>query len=286
MGLAISGCWAKPSTDENIPPDLLIYRNGFEEPGDAFKLDFLATPAGDGINATLPKQAGILEGKGYRGNSAFYCRFRVDIKAGWAYPYFKFPSPVPLGDEPVYLSGYIKFLEQNPETSHLRGFTLNLRATGCDTWVNVTTVDVGNGWYYVYTEDLAKKHEAIKGKDAIGVWMVIWDVTPQETICILLDEFRLTRFPPLLEPSPKVYDEKKSLFEQIRQEWQTKINPPVDAPLQERISSQITQITAVLNDTQMSSGMRRSIFVGKMKVLGDDYWRYKVLEIGNNPGKF
>ncbi|MDD5704352.1 MAG: hypothetical protein PHR35_00385 [Kiritimatiellae bacterium] len=253
--------------------DAIIYSNGFERPGDALSLLSLPNIAGDAFK--IATETGIAPTSGLEGSGAFF--FRADLlKDGFFYPNFLFPEPVTLPSGPVYLSAWFKFAEQDPETSHGPGLGIfllcgnNSRLVG---WTNIAQrADSNDGWHYLYTTDLSG---VLTDRIARGFMARILNGVAGETVCLLIDDVRLSRTNPVPVPTEAEYQAKRQSYDDIRREWSAGAAGRRGDPLCDRIDDRLRKLPGLLGRNPQD----RAFFVGEVNLLEQDYWRWRVLRL-------
>lgn len=294
-GLPAGFCFFLLALAASLPPGLsaaggtnLLFENRFET-----EADF----AGMGLESSclpvaLSRRIDPTEHIDGQASLLLAYRFR---KSGSFYPGFRLPAPISLEQGPVYLSGYLKVLRQDPEAQH------NFNLTACGTFPGNPAAWKGfefrcnhaaaraDGWLYFYSDDLAQaaqdqageKKFSAAGAVLTGFYIQIWDARPGKELEFRLDSVQVTRTNPVPPPDAKAYAAAVELcaqMQQARPEWQALADPSVKAL--EGILQEAAGIQA--NAEQLPPDTARALFAGKIQAAEKHYWKLKIIALANN----
>ncbi len=264
----------------------VVYYNGFETPADP----------GSGKSLAASCQPVLMERKidaseAVEGKSSLLEEFRMR-KEGYFYPGFVLPQPIRLEDGPLYLSGYVKIVAQDPEANH--GLTL---ACGGyfprkkDGWkgferIAVNSVELTNGWTYFYSSDLRREVGESARKNGTpfeeacvsGIYLRFANLRPGEVLRYRVDNLRFTRFNPLPIPEAETYRQALTLFQRMLDDRQG------FAGLEESslalFNNGLDETERVVrNDTHEPDDIKTALLVGKVRQLEPVYWRLKLMQL-------
>jgi len=292
MKLFLPGLWcmffmsgflySEPATE----PHAVVYYNGFENPSDS------GSQKGSAASCQpVPIRSNIDASEAVEGKSSLLEEFRAR-KEGYYYPSFVLPQPVRLEDGPLYLSGYVKIMEQDPEANHYLG----LVCTGQfpkkkDGWkgfehLAANSVDLSNGWTYFHSNDLRREIGDMARKNGTpfedacvsGICLRIWNMRPGEVLRYRVDDVRLTRFNPLPVPDAGTYRQALVLLKRMLDDRQNL------AGLEESSCASLgtgldEADQVVRNDNHEPDGIMTALLVGIVRRIEPIYWRLKLLQL-------
>lgn len=283
---------------------------GFEPSAPAISLVLGQTP--EGLNELSNCRAVILEqgpvpDDPVSGKRAY--RLKLSFRGnGYAYPTFYLKEPLPV-DGPLYLSGYLKIVEQDPESRH----DLQLLAWGeypqdpQPTLGKLSTVPTPpvpagaklvwkganlvtphsqawkGGWQFVRTDDihaLMLARNDIRKKDGMCLFAVsvcIYGCRPGKSITLLLDDLRLSRSPPVVPPEKQAVAAALRTFRQIGPEFSRLAERDGAAGLRERNRSLYAQTAQAAGKPDLPEA--RATLVVAVPRLEAAFYSLKLLEL-------
>lgn len=265
----------------------IVYQNRFETPADSSALN----DTGSASSEPVVLEKAPVAGDAVEGKASLLAGYLMR-REGYFYPQIRLSKPVSLENGPLYLSGWVKILEQNPEANH----ALTLMCGGIfprkqAEWKGFYCLtghskDLPNGWTYFWSEDISaaateqarKEGTPFEGAAVTEIFLRMWNMRPGEILRFRVDDLRLTRFNPIPDPDTATWTEAQSLYHRMLGD--KPVLKSVPDPTAAEFTAGLQQADNLLRDQSgQPDRIARALFVGKVLQLERPYWRLKLLHL-------